>query len=256
MATSPKHKDPRHSDSSSDDDSILNESSSTASEHDRSRRNVRRPFSIDHSVPNSSDTSTHSSPAHERNYHYRIQQQPSQQPALPPRIISLHEHGANSRNSSNATSHTPDLGKFNQGRKSQIQSQPLPQPPYAKVSTPQPPPPPSSQSQLLKQYQMNLPSPNRVNGSQSNQSHISAAEYINDVPPDRPERISSIKLQSVDKTASHLADVLQNLAPLNALTPQPDVTGSQSSNSQAELQSIGKLHRFFMHFHSNEVISR
>src|SRR5690625_708309 len=97
MATSPKHKDMHvNSDSSSDDDSILNESSSTASDRERSRRNPRRPFSIDHSVANSSDTSTHSSPAHERNYHYRIQQ--PLQPALPPRIIGLHEHGVNSKN--------------------------------------------------------------------------------------------------------------------------------------------------------------
>lgn len=231
MATSPKHKELRlMSDSSSDDDSILNESSSTASDRERSRRNVRRPFSIDHSVANSSDTSTHSSPAHERNYHYRIQQS-QQQPALPPRIIGLHEHGVSSKNI-----HTPELTKSNQGRKSQIQSQPLPQPPLGKVSSPQAPT--SNQSQLLKQYQMNLPSPNRLNGAQSHQNQLSSMELGNELPPDRPERVSS---KSVDSTVSHLADVLQNLPPLNTYSPQPDVTNTQSCSSQAELPSVGEL---------------
>lgn len=233
MATSPKHKDSRFmSDSSSDDDSILNESSSTASDRERTGiRNVRRPFSIDNSVPNSSDTSNNSSPAHERNYHYRIQQQSQQQPALPPRIVNLHEHGVNSRNSNN----TPDVARPHHGRKS-IQSQPLPQPPPPpppKVSTPQPNPP--TQCQLLKQYQMNLPSPNRVNGSHSNQIQRPSTDCFNELPPDRPERVSS---KSADNSVNHLADVLQNLAPINSFSPQPDnSSNAQSFSSQLDLQT-------------------
>ena len=235
MATSPKHKESRRmSDSSSDEDSILHdESSSTASERERSRRNVRRPFSIDHSMANSSDTSTHSSPAHERNYHYRIQQSQPLQPALPPRIIGVHEHGVNLKNT--GISNMPDLTKFNQGRKLQIQLQPLPQPPFSKISTPQPPN--LNQSHLLRQYQMNLPSPNRMNGSQSHQVPIT--EYINELPPDRPERISS---RSADNNINHLADVLQNMPPLsNTFNVQPDITNTQSNSQIAELQIVGKL---------------
>ncbi|KPM06723.1 disco-interacting protein 2-like protein [Sarcoptes scabiei] len=140
MATSPKHIEYRRdrlvgTDSSSDDDSILNESSSTASERDKTRRNYRQSFSIDQSLPNSSDTSTHSSPAHERNYRHdrysnipQRQQQQKQQPVNLPRIVGLHEHS----NSKNLGFNTPNnSGKIamNPNRKSHIQSQPLPPPP-------------------------------------------------------------------------------------------------------------------------------
>lgn len=225
MAISPKNKISRRiSDSSSDDDSILNESSSTTSEREKSRRNFRRPFSIDNSVPNSSDTSTHSSPAHERQYPYRFQQVPQQQqqPALPPRIVGLHEHVKNSSSKSS----TPDITKHNHGRKSNIQSHPLPPPPQL---TPQPPY--SNQSQLLKQYQMNLPL-SRVNGSQSHQ--ISTPDVANEKPPDRPERISS--RISDNNSINHLTEALQHMTPLSFNLQQevpetPPISHSETSSN-------------------------
>lgn len=250
MATSPKIKASRRiSDSSSDDDSILNESSTSTTSERECRGGggggrfppTRRAISIDQSVPNSSDTSNHSSPAHERNYHYRFQQQQQQQPALPPRILGLQEHGRNSK------SVTPDIGKHhNQNRKSNIQSHPLPPPPHSKVSTPQPPsqpappPPISNQAQLLKQYHMNLPQP-RTNGSQSYQSQHStdsaAAAAAADIRPDRPERISS--RISDNNSINHLSDVLQNMTSLS-FNSQPDVPDTPPI-SQSETSSTSML---------------
>ena len=116
MATSPTHRDrKRVSDSSSDDDSILNESSSTP-ERDRNSRS----FSVGKSV-NSSDTSSTSSPAHE------IQ-------APPPRIIGVQEH---------SSALVPQQISHNQHRRKHHSHQ-----------SSQPPLPPHQQ-QILKQHLIN-----------------------------------------------------------------------------------------------------
>lgn len=218
MATSPKRRDTRRlTDSSSDEDSILNESSSTASERERNRRQYRRPFSIDQSLPNSSDTSTHSSPAHERN-HQRYSHQSQQQPSLIPRIV--HEHAKASGFS------TPDSAKVNQIRRSHIQSQPLPPPPTLFKN-----PPESNQNQVIKHVSTTNSSSNRINGLQSQQSHN---DYTNETPPERPERVSS---KISDHSVNHLADIMQNLAP-GIGNFQSDVPDSASLNKE-DSESIG-----------------
>lgn len=163
MATSPSCDKRRTTDSSSDEDSILNESSSTP-EHDR----LLRPFSMGQSVQ-SSDTSSASSPAHEPK-------------PPPPRIVGVQEHGATQIQSNN-----------NHQRHKQQQIQQPPLPPH--------------QHQMLKQYHVN----SRFNG---------VGDYENDIPPDRPERISSRPESGI----SNLADVMQNLTPTSTYNAQPDVT--------------------------------
>lgn len=172
MATSPTSRDrKRVTDSSSDDDSILNESSSTP-EQDRNSR----PFSVGKSV-NSSDTSSTSSPAHEMQ-------------APPPRIIGVQEHSS--------ALVGPQIS-HNQHRRKHQSSQP-PLPPH--------------QQQILKQHLIN--SRIGLNGSSN--------EYANNIPPNRPERISSRS----DSGIANLADI-QNLTPSMTYNAQPDVTSNTHS---------------------------
>ncbi len=177
MATSPNRDRKRVTDSSSDDDSILNESSSTP-EHDKNSR----PFSIGQSV-NSSDTSSTSSPAHE------IQ-------APPPRIIGVQEH-------SSALA-VQQISHNQHRRKHQHSAQP-PLPPH--------------QPQMLKQHHIS----SRINGN--------SGDYANDIPPDRPERISSRS----DSGIVNLADVMQNLTPSMTYNAQPDVTNNAQSLRDSQI---------------------
>ena len=175
MATSPTSRDrKRMSDSSSDDDSILNESSSTP-EQDRNSR----PFSVGQSV-NSSDTSSTSSPAHEMQ-------------APPPRIIGVQEH---------SSALVAQQISHNQHRR-RPQSHQSSQPPL-----------PPHQQQILKQHLIN--SRIGMNGSSN--------DYANEVPPNRPERISSRS----DSGIVNLADI-QNLLPSMTYNAQPDVTSNTQS---------------------------
>lgn len=172
MNTSPSRERRRITDSSSDDDSILNESSSTP-DHDRNSR----PFSIGRSI-HSSDTSSTSSPAHEM------------QPP-PPRIIGVQEHGAQ------------PVTQISHQNRHKTNAQQIPQPPL---------PPHQPQSQMLKQHHVS----SRFNGT---------GDYDNDIPPDRPERISSRS----DSGIANLADVMQNLTPSATYNAQPDVTNNAQS---------------------------
>ena len=273
---------PRTDSSTDDDDSILNESSSTASE--REKRGIGRHGSkfrgpsfmaIDQSLPNSSDTSTHSSPAHERStsHHHQQQQRYShhqQQPALLPRVIGMHEHSSSP--STRICIGTPDSSSKH-SRKSHIQSQPLPPPPTMFKN----PSPTNIMEQQPKQQQQQQSSSlnqayrpqshhhpigssssaggHRMNGSQSQQSHLHSippapAEYANDdasnnkveIPPERPERVSS-KISDVN----HLADILQNLSPsgtsaINQLPGLlPDVTNTNSSSLMMMLNNNNQI---------------
>lgn len=273
---------PRTDSSTDDDDSILNESSSTASE--REKRGIGRHGSkfrgpsfmaIDQSLPNSSDTSTHSSPAHERStsHHHQQQQRYShhqQQPALLPRVIGMHEHSSSP--STRICIVTPDSSSKH-SRKSHIQSQPLPPPPTMFKN----PSPTNIMEQQPKQQQQQQSSSlnqayrpqshhhpigssssaggHRMNGSQSQQSHLHSippapAEYANDdasnnkveIPPERPERVSS-KISDVN----HLADILQNLSPsgtsaINQLPGLlPDVTNTNSSSLMMMLNNNNQI---------------
>ncbi|XP_054168198.1 disco-interacting protein 2-like [Oppia nitens] len=221
MATSPNRDRKRVTDSSSDDDSILNDSSSTTPEHDKNLR----PFSVGQSIT-SSDTSNTSSPAHE------VQ-------VPPPRIIAVQEH-------SNALA-AQQISR-NQHRRKHQHSQP-PLPPH--------------QQQILKQQLINARisrengSSNNTNNSNNssnnsnknninsninnmninnsnNRDNLPINDYANNIPPTRPERISS----RTDSGIVNLADVMQNLTPSTTYNAQPDVTSNaQSIRDSRDLQS-------------------
>lgn len=230
LPTSPKNKIPhRLSDSSSDDDSILNESSSTASDRERSKRNNHRPYSFDHSVPNSSDTSNNSSPAHERNYHYRPN-------AQPPKVVG-HKELVNPK--SPQESSTPDSYLPPPSRKSHIQSQPLPQVPSYQASV-TPTKPVLNQAQLLKQFKANLPSPSRANGANLHNSAMK--EYSCETPP---KRVSS-RLVDSSFANNNVVDPLQCSTPslLEHSPSQSDNIDQSPLVQQFESQSLDDVDNF------------
>ena len=262
---------PRDSDPSStdDDDSILNESSSTASERDTGRRPSNRRRAAESTVPNSSESNSES-PAH-RPQPYRYHLPPpilsgivnsagnnhaDSTPPLPPRIVGLHEPGSRSSVASNHLSASTGQS----GRRSTIQSQPLPPPPplpsskdsssavaaaaaaavvggghvEKKVSQ-------STQAQLLKQYQMNLPSPAKSNGQavgnreESRQDSRISQNMMIESPPERPpERTSSkIDTNKSNHGIAHLNEIFQNLPPPSGYGSE-DNDGDKNSQTDAQ----------------------
>ncbi|RWS31013.1 disco-interacting protein 2-like protein, partial [Leptotrombidium deliense] len=202
MATSPSRERHREmSDSSSDEDSIVNESSSTPDQEPI----VPRVLSAGHSLHSSTDTSTTSSPAHE--------------PLIPPPS----QHQSHQLPRISRQQQMKDKSKV-----SNSEERPPPAPPHQSQYHQQQP------SQMLKPNHL----VNNRHGNSSGGSSVGDSSS-NERPPEKPQRISSrsessnIKqladvMQNLTPSTTYSAqpDVTQSNTPTQQrISPQSDVIG-------------------------------